>query len=153
RMAAEALQYTEKRATIILVSDGVETCGEDPCAVAGELAKSGVSLQIHTVGFGLDDPAAADQLRCFSTKTGGISILADNAAELEKAITDSVKAAEAPAAPPPAPAQPAAPAPQPEQQAAIAVKGHAAMAPGVELKAPYLEPTWELHRANEDGSS
>lgn len=146
RMAAEALQYTEKRSTVILVSDGIENCGDDPCAVADELAKSGVGLQIHTVGFGLDDPAAADQLRCFSSKTGGISVLADNAEDLEKAIADSVKAAEAP---PPAPANPP---PQPAEQVDIAVKGHVSLAPGVELKEPYLEPAWEIHHAGDDGA-
>jgi len=32
--AAEALRYTEDSATVILVSDGVETCNPDPCAAA-----------------------------------------------------------------------------------------------------------------------
>ncbi len=55
RQAAEALKYTEKQATVILVSDGIETCDPDPCAVADELEKTGVGLTVHTVGFGLDD--------------------------------------------------------------------------------------------------
>ena len=32
--AANALRYTEDSATVILVSDGVETCNPDPCAAA-----------------------------------------------------------------------------------------------------------------------
>lgn len=32
--AAEALRYTADTATVILVSDGVETCNPDPCAAA-----------------------------------------------------------------------------------------------------------------------
>ena len=31
RRAAEQLKYTEKKATVILLSDGRETCGADPC--------------------------------------------------------------------------------------------------------------------------
>ena len=32
RFAAEKLAYREKKATVILVTDGVETCKADPCA-------------------------------------------------------------------------------------------------------------------------
>ncbi|MGB8316252.1 MAG: VWA domain-containing protein, partial [Aestuariivirga sp.] len=49
KLAAEALQYTEKKATVILVSDGIETCDPNPCAVAEELEKFGVELTVHTV--------------------------------------------------------------------------------------------------------
>ena len=35
KQAAQALRYTEERATVILVSDGLETCDIDPCALAG----------------------------------------------------------------------------------------------------------------------
>ena len=147
RMAAEALQYTERKATVILVSDGIETCGEDPCAVAEELAKSGVAFQVHTVGFGLDDPAAAGQLKCLAEKTGGIAVLASNADELEKALTKTVQAAETVA-----PSPPASPPPSPEEKAGITVKGHLTLADGVELAEPYLQPAWEFRHANDDGS-
>ena len=33
RQAAEHLRFTERKATVILVSDGEETCHADPCAV------------------------------------------------------------------------------------------------------------------------
>ena len=35
--AAEALDYTAKNATVVLIADGLETCGGDPCAVARDL--------------------------------------------------------------------------------------------------------------------
>ena len=144
RMAAEALQYTERKATVILVSDGIETCDEDPFAVAEELARTGVGLKVHTVGFGLDDPAAAGQLKCLAEKTGGIAVLANNADELAKALARTVQAAEAPPPPPsPAPA---------EAKPDVTVKGHAIMADGIELTDPYLQPAWEFRRANDDGT-
>ncbi|MEE8497245.1 MAG: VWA domain-containing protein, partial [Acidimicrobiia bacterium] len=53
--------------TIILVSDGVDTCAPpDPCEVAEQLAVEGFATQIHTVGFFLNDQAAVNQLQCIA---------------------------------------------------------------------------------------
>ncbi len=128
RMAAEALQYTEKKATVILVSDGIETCDPNPCAVAGELEKLGVGLTVHTVGFGLDDKGAVAQLKCLAEKTGGTFSTANNAQELQKALTKTVAAA-----PPPKP-EPAV-----DENNFI---GHVTMAKGVELPEKFNQPTW-----------
>jgi Ca-activated chloride channel homolog len=131
RMAAEALKYTEKKATVILVSDGIETCDPNPCAVAEELEKLGVELTVHTVGFGLDDKGAVAQLKCLAEKTGGTYSTANNASELQKALTKTVAAA-----PPPEPAKPAA--------LEFNFVGHVTMAEGVELPAKFDQPTWEF---------
>jgi len=130
RQAAEALKFTEKQATVILVSDGIETCVPDPCAVADELEKVGVGLTVHTVGFGLDDKGAVAQLKCLAEKTGGISILASNADELESALNKTVEAAPAP------PPEPAAPE--------FNVTAHVVMAEGVELPQPWDQPAWSF---------
>ena len=45
RQAAEALKYTEQKGTVILVSDGLESCDADPCAVAAELEKTASALR------------------------------------------------------------------------------------------------------------
>ncbi|MDP3897545.1 MAG: VWA domain-containing protein, partial [Mesorhizobium sp.] len=37
KRAAEELKYTEEKATVILITDGLETCNADPCALATEL--------------------------------------------------------------------------------------------------------------------
>ena len=42
--AAEALKYTEEAATVILVSDGIETCDVDPCALGRQLEETGVGF-------------------------------------------------------------------------------------------------------------
>ncbi len=34
RQAAEALKFTEDKATVVLITDGLETCGGDPCALS-----------------------------------------------------------------------------------------------------------------------
>ena len=140
RQAAEALKYTEQKSTVILVSDGLETCDQDPCAVARELEKSGVELTVHTVGFGLDDKAAVAQLKCMAEETGGISVLADNADELESAIQKTVHAVEAPPPPP-------EPAPAPEPIDTKDFTGHVYMAEGVELPPPFDQPVWVFRKA------
>ena len=143
RQAAEALKYTEQKSTVILVSDGLETCGEDPCAVARELEKSGVELTVHTVGFGLDDKGAVAQLKCMAEETGGLSVLADNADELESAIQKTVHAVEE--APPPPPE----PVPTPEPIDTKDFTGHVYMAEGIELPPPFDQAVWVFRKATD----
>ncbi len=119
RQAAKALRHHEDRAAIVLVSDGLETCGEDPCAVAAELEASGVDFTVHVVGFDLEE-AEGQALRCIAENTGGNFWLARDAAGLTDAFAEVAEVVAAPA-PEPAPAPPPVvvtePAPEPEPQA------------------------------------
>ena len=56
--------------TIVLVSDGHETCKADPCAAAKALAAADAKLVIHTIGLGVDDTARR-QLKCIASVSGG----------------------------------------------------------------------------------
>ena len=47
--AAETLKTIENETTIILVSDGKETCNADPCATTKTLKDSGVKFVMHVV--------------------------------------------------------------------------------------------------------
>lgn len=49
--------------TIVLVSDGEESCGGDPCEVARDLSGQGLDLHVDVVGFQVD-AAARNQLTC-----------------------------------------------------------------------------------------
>ena len=49
--------------TIVLVSDGEESCGGDPCQVARDLTQQGLDLHVDVVGFQVD-AAARNQLTC-----------------------------------------------------------------------------------------
>lgn len=101
RMAAEQLKFSEQKATVILVSDGEETCQADPCAVGKELEKLGVDFTAHVVGFDIDkNPKARAQLQCLASSTGGRYLDAKDAGELSTALRE---VAQAPAAPPPPP--------------------------------------------------
>ncbi|MEJ8560334.1 VWA domain-containing protein [Yoonia sp. GPGPB17] len=88
--AAEALRYTEDSATVILVSDGVETCNPDPCAAARLLEEAGINFTTHVVGFDVSDPEALAQMQCLAEETGGQFLTASNADELDLAMTAMV---------------------------------------------------------------
>lgn len=95
--AAEALRYTENAATVILVSDGIETCNPDPCAAARVLAETGVDFTAHVVGFDVAGEAEAlMQMQCIAEETGGRFLTADNADELTQALETVVAEIEKP---------------------------------------------------------
>lgn len=86
RTAADQLPAEGPR-SIVLVSDGVDTCTPpDPCEVARELAAKGVDLRIHAVGFAVD-ATAREQLTCLTGATGGTYVDAVDAASLTGALT------------------------------------------------------------------
>ena len=62
RQAAEALRYTEEKATVILVSDGIETCDAEPRAAAAALEAAGVDFTAHVVGFDVSEAEALRQM-------------------------------------------------------------------------------------------
>jgi hypothetical protein len=90
RAAAKELNSEEGKATVILVSDGLETCNADPCAAAAELEKAGVDFTVHVVGFGTTAEENR-QLQCIADKTGGRFLGASNASELKTAMTKTVE--------------------------------------------------------------
>ena len=90
RAAARELHSEEGKATVILVSDGLETCNADPCAAVAELEKAGVDFTVHVVGFGTTAEENR-QLQCIADKTGGRFLGAKNASELKTAMTKTVE--------------------------------------------------------------
>ena len=98
--AAGVLKSSEQKATVILVSDGEETCNLDPCAVGTELEKSGVDFTAHVIGFDVSDPKHQAQLRCLAENTGGRYFNARSADELSAAIEGAVSASTEPPPPP-----------------------------------------------------
>lgn len=70
QQVAESLKQKENETTIVLVSDGIETCHADPCAVVKALKQSGIKFVLHVVGFAVDDKAKT-QLSCMASAGGG----------------------------------------------------------------------------------
>ena len=107
RMAAEELRSTEEKATVILITDGIETCNADPCALGAELEASGVDFTAHVVGFGLT-AEEGKEVACLAENTGGKYIEAKDAGSLVEALQTAVAQPEPQAEPKPEP-QPALP--------------------------------------------
>jgi Ca-activated chloride channel family protein len=93
RHAFEALGAARDGATVVLVSDGLETCGGDPCAAVRTAREAGAKLLLHVVAF---DVAGEDvsQLECAAQAGGGLYFDAENADELSAALDQAVAAAE-----------------------------------------------------------
>lgn len=79
---AAALLTAPGPASIVLVSDGKDTCGRPPCPVARTLVKAHPQLQISTVGFRTDGRASS-ALRCIADASDGLFVAAQNSAQLE----------------------------------------------------------------------
>ena len=88
--AAKALQHTEQKATVILISDGRETCELDPCEVGAQLAAQGIDFTAHVIGFDVPQQDLAG-LQCLAKQTGGIFIQATNTQELKDALQETRK--------------------------------------------------------------
>ena len=83
--AAEELSWRDAPATVVLISDGVENCDADPCALSEQLARQGVAFTTHVIGFDL----ATDEhqhLACIAKNTGGMFLPAQDAAQLAAAV-------------------------------------------------------------------
>ncbi|MDZ7737729.1 MAG: vWA domain-containing protein [Bacteroidales bacterium] len=68
-LAASANDFSECegcRNIIILITDGIEACDGDPCAVSVELQKQGIILKPFIIGIGLD-PEFEESFRCLGT--------------------------------------------------------------------------------------
>ena len=91
RKAAEEMLYTERAATVVLITDGIETCNADPCALGRELEATGIDFTAHVVGFGLTGDEGR-QVACLAKNTGGRYIAADDADQLVDALRDTIVA-------------------------------------------------------------
>ncbi|MFN8383530.1 MAG: protein kinase [Anaerolineales bacterium] len=72
---------------IVLISDGEETCGEDPATAVQYLKEVGVDFAIHVIGLDVNSQTAA-QLKAISDAAGGIYYDAKGQADLDAALNN-----------------------------------------------------------------
>ena len=89
QVAAEELHYTEDRATVVLITDGIETCGLNVCEIGSMLETQGVDFTAHVVGFGLTTEEG-QQVACLAENTGGRYFSANDAEALVVALNETV---------------------------------------------------------------
>jgi len=88
--AAQDFSSTDSARTMVLVTDGIESCGGDPVSAAYELRQHGVV--VHLIGFGMGNAADEDaaSLRAIANASGGRYVTARSAEELKSALEETV---------------------------------------------------------------
>jgi Ca-activated chloride channel family protein len=88
--AADVLQFRTKPGTVILLTDGEETCGGTPCELGKKLAAEGAELTVHVIGFRMTafwtGGQSAIDVRCLAESTGGLYIGTNSQEELVEAF-------------------------------------------------------------------
>ena len=96
REALAKLKSSSEPRHLIVVTDGIEECGGDPCAEVKKGHAQQMEISVHTVGLGMSKNSAAfNVLQCISNSSHeGVSGTAENPQELqnilEKIVTTKV---------------------------------------------------------------
>lgn len=88
RLVIDHLRETAQPGTIILVTDGIESCNGDLCAVVRQAVEEGITFRLHIVGFGLK-PEETGELRCAAEAGGGTYFDAADAEGLAGVLTEA----------------------------------------------------------------
>ncbi len=79
---------------IILISDGADTCGGDPCRLIRMLPAYGIKIKIDVVGLDLKrDHVARAELNCITENSGGKYYDANSAEQFIDSVQESVNTA------------------------------------------------------------
>lgn len=88
------LRSVRGQKNLILITDGAETCGGNPCQYVRRLNEIGIKVKVDIVGLGLKrDRDARNQLNCIAEVSGGKYYDANTAAELIESVSRSVSKA------------------------------------------------------------
>jgi hypothetical protein len=89
----EAIKDFEKipNGSVILITDGIESCGGDINSIAPAIKKSGLDLKVNIVGFYITEKEARAELETIAGSTGGIYLDAQNATELLSAVQQTLQ--------------------------------------------------------------
>ena len=89
--AAEVLNYRSKPGVIVVVTDGEETCGRSPCALAKQLRLTADQLTVHVIafryeGFSWTGGDSVMELMCLAHENKGVFAKANTEGELIDAL-------------------------------------------------------------------
>lgn len=88
--AAEVLDFRNKPGTVVVLTDGEETCDGAPCDLGKMLHAEGSELTVHVIGFRITSfwtgAQSALDVRCLAEESGGQYIEAENREELAAAF-------------------------------------------------------------------
>ncbi len=87
--AINSLKESNTRATIILITDGIESCDGNICDVVSKAKLEGIDFKIHIVGFGLKD-GEKEQLKCAARAGDGHYYDATDAGGLGEMLSEAI---------------------------------------------------------------
>lgn len=90
--------------SIILLTDGVESCGGNVDAAIDRIRDAGINLKVHIVGFDVlspDNPGVKEELETMAARTGGSAEFPKTKAELEESLAALAPQPATESAPPP----------------------------------------------------
>ena len=87
-MAINALKQSNTKATIIVITDGIESCDGDICDVVTTAKSQGIDFKLHIVGFGLKEDEK-EQLKCAATAGEGNYYDANSAEGLSEVVSQA----------------------------------------------------------------
>ena len=105
--------FGNRSGEIILISDGIETCNADPCALVREWRNRDVEIRVHVVGLGLEEEARA-AMQCIADAAGTQYHDANSASDLGASLQDIQETAQAAPMPPAPEPEMVTPTPDPE---------------------------------------
>ena len=85
----EDLRSAKGERLVIVLTDGDETCGGEPATAMEKLTKAG--MRVNIVGFAIADVKLAGTLRHWADVSGGSYFEAQDAASLDRAMTQATK--------------------------------------------------------------
>lgn len=89
-MVIDQLRQSETKSTIILITDGIETCDGNICEVVNSAKAEGIDFRLHIVGFGLKE-GESEQLKCAAEAGEGLYFEAGDAAALMTGLDEATE--------------------------------------------------------------
>lgn len=80
-LVIDRLRKAKTKATVILVTDGIESCDGDICSLVTEAKSEGIDFRLHIIGFGLVEEDT-EPLKCAAKAGEGRYFPASDAADL-----------------------------------------------------------------------
>ena len=89
-LAIDQLRANQQAATIILITDGIESCDGDLCAVIQKAKAEGIDFKLHIIGFGLANEDLKS-LKCAAQAGEGNYYDAKDATALNEVLNEATK--------------------------------------------------------------
>jgi len=89
RLVVTYFRDRAEAATLVVVTDGEENCGDNICSLADEIAEGQPRMEVHVIGYDLDN-RQAQSLRCLSNRNGGRYTTVTTTGELVDALQQAL---------------------------------------------------------------